>query len=118
MTSICWLRDDLRLDDQPALRAAAASPALYIYVHDEAARDRPLGGASRWWLDKSLRALAASLAEIGGRLDILRGPAETVIPALAARADSVYWTRRYGAAGIDVDKRIRARLHDLGVRAE
>ena len=46
MTAIVWLRDDLRLDDQPAIRAAAAHPALFIYVHDDAAT-RPLGGASR-----------------------------------------------------------------------
>jgi deoxyribodipyrimidine photo-lyase len=116
MTSIVWLRDDLRLDDQPAIRAAAAHPALYVYVFDESALDRPLGGASRWWLDKSLRALAASLEKHGARLDVLQGSAEELIPALGGEA--VYWTRRYGRRGIETDKRIKAALHARGVKAE
>lgn len=117
MTAIVWLRDDLRLDDQPAIRAAAAHPALFIYVHDDAAT-RPLGGASRWWLDKSLAALAASLESLGARLDIIAGAAEEVIPALARHADAVFWTRRYGAPGIEADSRIKATLKHQGVRAE
>ena len=118
MTSIVWLRDDLRLDDQPAIAAAAASPALYVYIHDETSATRPLGGASRWWLDKSLRALSASLEKIGGRLDVLSGPAETLLPALAAHADAIYWNRRYGRAEIETDTRLKARLQADGRRCE
>ena len=32
---VVWLRDDFRLDDQPAVAAAADRPALFVYVHDE-----------------------------------------------------------------------------------
>ena len=32
---IVWLRDDLRLDDQPALAAAANRPMLAVYIFDE-----------------------------------------------------------------------------------
>ena len=73
--ALVWLREDLRLADQPALAAAVASgaPILCIYVFDEESPGlRPLGGASRWWLHHSLKALEASFAAIGGRLDILR----------------------------------------------
>jgi deoxyribodipyrimidine photo-lyase len=117
MTSLVWLRDDLRLDDQPAIAAAAADPALFVYIHDETA-SRPRGGASRWWLDKSLAAFGESLAAIGGRLDILAGAAAELIPALARHVDSVFWTRRYGGAEIATDSRIKAELQRLGVRAE
>ena len=42
---IVWLRDDFRLDDQPAILAAAHRPALYVYVHDDSPRNgRSLGG--------------------------------------------------------------------------
>jgi deoxyribodipyrimidine photo-lyase len=116
MTVLVWLRDDLRLDDQPAIAAAAGEPALYVYLHDEAA-SRPRGGASRWWLDKSLAAFAESLEKIGGRLDIVAGAASDVVPALARHADAVFWTRRYGA-GVETDKRIKAECQRLGVRAE
>ena len=61
--AIVWFREDLRLTDNPALHAAVAShrPLVLLYVHDEETPGlRPMGGASKWWLDKSLRALAAS----------------------------------------------------------
>lgn len=67
-TSVVWFRRDLRLADNPALEAAvrAGGPIVPVFVLDEGEGVRPLGGASRWWLDKSLRALAGSLAGRGG----------------------------------------------------
>ena len=118
MTSLVWLRDDLRLDDQPAIRAAASGPALFVYVFDETASDRPLGGASRWWLGRSLQAFGEEIAARGGRLDILKGAAEKLIPELARGAEAVYWTRRYGAAERAADSRIKEALKAAGVRAE
>ena len=115
MTVLIWLRDDLRLDDQPALAAAAAHDALFVYVYDPKSA-RPLGGASRWWLDKSLAAFAQSLEKIGGRLDLLAGEAETLIPALAGHVEAVFWTRRYGGESIAADSRIKAMLQARGVR--
>jgi deoxyribodipyrimidine photo-lyase len=119
--ALVWLRDDLRLDDQPAIAAASDRPALLVYVHDESSPGlRPLGGASRWWLDKSLVAFSREIAARGGRLDILRGRAEAIIPDLAraAGASHVYWTRRYGAAEIEIDKRVKATLAAAGVVAK
>ena len=41
---IVWLRDDFRLDDQPAILAAADRPTLHVYVHDDSPLNgRPLG---------------------------------------------------------------------------
>ena len=64
---IVWFRDDLRLSDHPALHAAAGTRRLVIclYVFDETSQantpaPRPLGGAARWWLAQSLRALQKS----------------------------------------------------------
>ena len=119
--ALVWLRDDLRLDDQPAIAAVADRPSLFVYVHDESSPGlRPLGGASRWWLDKSLAALRQQIAACGGRLDISRGPAEATIPELAraAAASHVYWTRRYGAAEMEIDQRIKAALATAGVVAK
>ena len=57
--SLVWLRDDLRIADNPALSTAAErGPVVVLYVLDEASPGiRPLGGASRWWLHGSLEAL-------------------------------------------------------------
>jgi deoxyribodipyrimidine photo-lyase len=117
---IVWLRDDLRLDDQPALGAAAGRPVLVVYVRDEeTAGLRPLGGAAKWWLAHSLNSLSRDLAAIGGRLDIVRGPAEESVLRLAkaSQAQHVLWTRRYGAAEIAVDARVKAALRARGCEA-
>jgi deoxyribodipyrimidine photo-lyase len=117
---VVWLRDDLRLDDQPAIAAAVERSVLIIYVHDEeSAGLRPLGGAGKWWLAHSLASLSQALAAIGGRLDILRGPAEANVLRLAeaCEAQQVVWTRRYGAAEIAVDARVKAALRERGCDA-
>ena len=118
--TILWLRDDLRLDDHAAFHAAADRPALVIYVHDEVSPGlRPLGGASRWWLAHSLEALGADIAWRGGRLDILEGPAEEVVLKLARASEAVevIWSRRYGGAEIEIDRRIKSALQAEGVIA-
>jgi deoxyribodipyrimidine photo-lyase len=117
---LLWLRDDLRLDDQPALAAAAGRPLLAVYVFDEESPGlRALGGASRWWLAHSLESLAASFSAAGGRLDIVRGRSQPTILRLAeaAGAGLVCWTRRYGAAEIAIDKSVKAALTARGVEA-
>ena len=116
MTAICWLRNDLRLDDQPALRAVAAGPALYVYVHDENATGRPLGGASRWWLDKSLRAFAQALQAIGGRLDVVAGDPAEILPALARGAELLTFTRAYSAAERATEAKVCDALARAGVQ--
>lgn len=118
--AIVWLRDDLRLDDQPALAAIEGREAHIVYIHDEESPGlRPLGGASKWWLAQSLRALGASIAAIGGRLDILRGDATTLLTALtrASGATHAYWTRRYGGSEIAIDAAIKKVLKERGVEA-
>jgi len=117
---LVWLRDDLRLDDQPALRAAEGRPAIFLYIFDEKSPDlRPLGGAAKWWLAGSLEAFDASLRARGGRLDILRGAAGTLVPevARACAASEVVWTRRYGGAEIALDAAIKRELAGIGVAA-
>lgn len=118
---IHWFRDDLRLADNPALAAAHATgrPLVLAYILDEESREsRSLGGASRWWLDKSLRALGERIGAKGGALVLRSGPAETAIAKLVAEtgAHAVYWTRRYGPAR-RIDERIKAALKKYGVEA-
>ncbi|MFZ5731745.1 MAG: cryptochrome/photolyase family protein [Pseudomonadota bacterium] len=94
---IVWFRDDLRLADHPALHAAAktGAPLVCLYIHDEqtAPKVRPLGGASRWWLAQSLRALDASLQAKGGKLILRKGKSASVLVNAAKEtgASAVYW---------------------------
>lgn len=120
--AIVWFRDDLRLSDQPALLAAVKTkrPLICLFVHDEGRScGRALGGAQRWWLHNSLAALSDSLRSAGGRLDILTAGHDE-LPAIAAKLDAaeVFWTRRYNANQIAVDRRVKAGLARAGIRTE
>jgi deoxyribodipyrimidine photo-lyase len=120
-----WFREDLRLADQPALTAAieeaqalgAPLACLFVLERDESA-GRPRGGASRWWLAGSLRALEAALAQRGNRLIVLDGAARELVPAVVAAlgAVSIHWNRRYGGAERALDGEIKADLTARGLR--
>lgn len=121
--AIMWFRDDLRVADNPALRAATAAdrPVLCIYVFDDGnTASRPLGGAARWWLHGALEALSEALAARGGRLDILRGAADEIVERLAVEsgAQGVFWNRRYAAGDRETDSRVKAALKARGIAAE
>ncbi len=120
---LVWLRDDLRLADNPALQAGLATgrPLLLLYVLDEVSPGiRPLGGASRWWLHHSLAALARDVAALGGRLILRRGPAGRLLPAVieASGAEVVHWNRRWGGGEIDLDGTLKAELRASGLTVE
>ncbi|NJM35131.1 MAG: deoxyribodipyrimidine photo-lyase, partial [Rhodomicrobium sp.] len=106
---IVWFRRSLRLADHPALDAAAASgsPVIPVFVlDDETAGPWRPGGASRWWLAGSLKALDADLKTLKSRLVLRSGDAVKVLTALADEtgAETVYsraatsLTSRPGAA--------------------
>jgi deoxyribodipyrimidine photo-lyase len=117
---IVWFRDDLRLSDHPALHASVKSgaPVICLYVRDEqSAALRALGGATRWWLAQSLRALSTSLAAIGGTLVLRNGRAADVIAALAreAGAGMVLWNEIAQAPHRAIEDEVIAALADLDV---
>jgi len=118
MTTIVWFRQDLRIADNPALSAAAArGPVLPLYILDDvnAGSWRP-GGASRWWLHRSLDALSADL----GGLVLRRGNAREILPDLvkASGATAVFWNRCYEPYAIARDTAIKADLQKQGVEVQ
>jgi deoxyribodipyrimidine photo-lyase len=118
---IVWFRDDLRLADNPALVAAAASgaPVIPLFILDETSRIRPLGAASRWWLDKSLAAFAHALEAADARLILRRGGASDVLSRLVEEtgARAVCWNRTYEPGAAARDAQIEARLARCGIAA-
>ena len=121
--AVVWFRDDLRLGDNPALRAALErdSPVIALFVLDEESDGvRPLGGAARWYLHGSLASLDERLRERGGRLVLRRGPAERVVSETVrdAGAAAVFWNRRYGGAERAVDTALKTSLRAEGVTVE
>jgi deoxyribodipyrimidine photo-lyase len=111
---IMWFRQDLRLADHPALSAAAAvGPVIPVYILDD---DTPgewrWGGASRWWLHKSLEQLGQHLP-----LVLRRGRADAVLTQLVqdTGAVGVYFTRDYAPWSGQLETRIKAICGGLGI---
>ena len=115
-TTIWWLRQDLRLADNPALVwAAQRGKVLPVYIHDRS-RGRLAGGASKWWLQQSL-------ADLGARIPLVvkTGKTEKVLHDLIAEtgADGVCWNRCYEPWAVHADKDLKALLREsAGVEVE
>ena len=85
MTSLVWFRNDLRMDDNPALRAACAESeevhALYIYsknqmkLHNEA-------GCKVEFMIANLKSLEKSLNEFNIPLTIINSDGINMDPSL------------------------------------
>ena len=93
------------------LRRRRGRPVICLYLLDESGL-RPLGGAARWWLAGSLRALADALRERGGSLVLRRGAAADAIVSLAAetKASALFMNHRCDPAGAAIDRTVAARL--------
>lgn len=119
-TANVWFRRDLRIADHPALHHALASGLgivpVYIHAPEEDA-PWPAGAASRWWLHYSLDALGESLARLGSRLVIRRGPAAESLHALAqqAGAQHVHFNRALEPAAQRRDRVIAKQLRARGI---
>ncbi|SNQ48037.1 Deoxyribodipyrimidine photo-lyase [Frankia canadensis] len=84
--SVCWLRRDLRLGDNPALCAAVrdGGEVLVLFVLDDTLR-RPAGPVRPAFLYRCLRELDERL---GGRLCVRTGDPARVVPAVAREVDA------------------------------
>ena len=120
---LLWFRQDLRLSDQAALAAAASEgPVIPVYVlDDDAPRQWAMGGASRWWLHHSLKALDESLRAKGSRLILRRGRSADMLAdiAKATGASRVHAMHHYEPwwrnAEKSVAKLLDLQLHDGGL---
>jgi deoxyribodipyrimidine photo-lyase len=121
--ALLWFRQDLRLQDNPALVAAVArgGATVPVYILDDPGEGGwPMGGASRWWLHHALAALDTSLRERGSRLVIAQGNSADVLRTLvkATGAGAVYWNRRYEPAVIARDSAIKAEFTSTGIEVK
>ncbi|MEM0936531.1 MAG: deoxyribodipyrimidine photo-lyase [Pseudomonadota bacterium] len=118
--TLVWFRKDLRLGDNPALRAAVeeGGPVIPIFIRDGAVDS--LGPAPKWRLGRALDVFGTALAEAGSRLTLRTGDALEVLRALAAEtgARRIVWNRLYDPAAIARDTTIKAALTDEGLAIE
>lgn len=114
MTSLLWLRRDLRRHDHPALVVAAAGGAVVpVHVVDPV-EVAGLGPAQLGWLGATLQAADESYE---GRLCLRLGDPAEVLSALAAEvgADAVHVSAATAPDGRERDARVAESLGRTGV---
>ncbi|XP_056169646.1 cryptochrome-1 [Syzygium oleosum] len=120
---IVWFRRDLRIEDNPALSAAARDGRVlpvFIWCPKEEGQFYP-GRVSRWWLKHSLLYLSQSLKSLGSQLLLIK--ADSTLAALLACIDSVGATRvvfnhLYDPVSLVRDHHIKEQLVELGISVQ
>lgn len=114
---IVWFRQDLRLEDNPALVQACkdCSKVVCVFIDDPLDQSvSRIGAASRVWLHHSLQSLQASLRKKSNALVLAQGQSLDVLQQLIKDTDAtrIYWNRCYDPATIARDKHIKTALKD------
>jgi deoxyribodipyrimidine photo-lyase len=117
---IVLFRQDLRLEDNPALWHASKSglPLVLVYILDDEIPGKwKMGQAQRWWLHHSLTQLQEHIAKAGGNLILRRGNTLHVITELvqACKARGVYFNRCYEPFWIKTEQALRKNLGSVDV---
>ena len=105
MTTVVWLREDLRLTDNPALHfAASQGDVCPVFIYPEG-----LGAASYWWLHHSLTKLSNDLSEFGITLILKTGDATQVLANICEglSATRLVWNRVYSPQGVEAGRQVK-----------
>lgn len=122
--TICWFKNDLRVDDNPALaEAARAGAVLAVYCVDggfaaDSAYGAPkLGAHRRGFIGQALVALGVRLRALGVPLVVAVGEPENLLVRLAKAngADSVWTAAETAPEEADQLTRVRAALRGIDV---
>ena len=107
--SIVWIREDFRIDHNPALSYATQNHdnvvALYIYNKTDFDNQRE---AQKWWLYKSLEIFKSELSKYKINLEILEGDELKIFSKIGKKDNiSIYWNKIYEPDVIAKGKKIR-----------
>ncbi len=115
-TGIFWIREDFRIENNPALSFATQYHdnviALYIYNNNDFDNKRE---AQKWWVFKSLETLKKELSYYKINLEIVKGDELEIFSKFNKKDKlSVYWNKIYEPDVIAKGKKIR----DLFIKNE
>ncbi len=108
-TGIFWIREDFRIENNPALSFATQNHdnviALYIYNNNDFDNKRE---AQKWWVYKSLETLKKELSDYKINLEIVKGDELEIFSKFNKKDKlSVYWNKIYEPDVIAKGKKIR-----------
>lgn len=121
--TIVWFRRDLRIEDNPALAAAAKNGSVfpvYIWCPKEEGQFYP-GRVSRWWLKQSLAHLEHSLKSLGAQLMLIKTESTlaTLVECInAVGATKVVFNHLYDPVSLLRDHNVKEKLVELGISVE
>jgi deoxyribodipyrimidine photo-lyase len=104
--ALCWLRNDLRLQDNPALAYALRHHRRVLCVYIDADSDKADPSAGDWWRYRALQDLAEQL---DGRLLYCQGEVDSVFRQLLNDfpVAAVYWNRAYDPVARERDTALK-----------
>jgi len=119
-TTLVVMNTALRLDDNPALGAAMhrGGPVVPVFILDDEGDGLwKLGGARRWWVLQSLKALSAAIEARGNKLILRLGDYVDTLKNLIEEtgADAVHIMRGYAPHEIKAQGELNKVCEDLGV---
>ena len=113
---IYWIRRDLRLDNNPALKFVIDSeqPVIPVFIKDEFVDNH--GSAPKWRLGLGLEHLSAKYKKYGVDVIFRTGSAEKVLTDLIneTQANQVVWARTYLPPVNNRDTHIKSLLKQKG----
>ena len=118
--TIVWLRNDLRLEDNPALHHANEyakknnSQISIIYILENFnCLSLDLGSASKWWLNNSLKKFNENFSKDliqknDFNINLFKGDPEKIFSDLIKKfkINGIFWNRRYEAKCVEIDTKI------------
>ncbi|PXF43553.1 Cryptochrome-1 [Gracilariopsis chorda] len=121
--SVVWYRgNDLRVEDHPALLAAAqrGGPVVPLFIWDSSdGFGAAMGATKQWWLRESLTHLQHDLRRLGVQLYTRKGRSTEELRAFLHEtgADAVFWNRCYEPDLLKRDEELREELAQEGLTA-
>ena len=110
--AIFWLREDFRIENNPALSNACDNHdevlCLYIYNPKNYLGKRE---AQQWWLSKSLENFSHELLKLNINLEIQQGDEIEVLSKINSKDNvKLYWNKIYEPEVINLGKKIRDKV--------
>tara|TARA_A100001015_G_scaffold9116_1_gene11178 strand:+ start:136 stop:1560 length:1425 start_codon:yes stop_codon:yes gene_type:complete len=130
--TIVWLRNDLRLEDNPALYYANEyakknnSQISIIYIYENFnCLSTDLGSASKWWLNNSLKKFNENFSKDliqknDFNINLFKGDPEKIFSNLIKKfkINGVFWNRRYEAKCVERDTKIKSKFKTLNINVQ
>lgn len=119
--SVCWIRRDLRLNDNAALSAATAlsKEMVLVFVFDINILEKLKNKNDRRisYIHQTLLELDQKLRKKGSALVVLQGDPKNEIPGFAKRikADAIFVNRDYEPFAKKRDKAVKTACKNLGI---